>query len=127
MVAGGRSAVGVGREGVEEERAPRRGDVVVLYLWLNVEPVRFRGDCSMRCAACETQAPGCKTSAAEVLGIGQLQPAGRWTGNTGTRSAWLHGACTLAMQAALLPRASIRTNTYNVLAEGSCVLVCTEV
>ena len=33
-----------GCEEVEEERARVGGDVVVLSLWLNVEPVRFRGD-----------------------------------------------------------------------------------
>ena len=51
MVAGRRAAVEVGCEEVEEERARVGGDAVVLCLWLNVEPVRLRGDCSMRCAA----------------------------------------------------------------------------
>ena len=40
-----------GCEEVEEERARVGGDAVVLCLWLNVEPVRLRGDQSMRCAA----------------------------------------------------------------------------
>ena len=40
-----------GCEEVEEERARVGGDAVVLCLWLNVEPVRARGDQSMRCAA----------------------------------------------------------------------------
>ena len=35
------AAVGVGCEEVEEEGAPQRGDVLVLRLWLNVEPVRL--------------------------------------------------------------------------------------
>ena len=51
MVAGRRAAVEVGCEEVEEERARVGGDAVVLCLWLNVEPVRLRGDQSMRCAA----------------------------------------------------------------------------
>ena len=51
MVAGRRAAVEVGCEEVEEERARVGGDAVVLCLWLNVEPVRLRGDHSMRCAA----------------------------------------------------------------------------
>ena len=38
-------------EEVEEERARVGGDAVVLCLWLNVEPVRLRGDQNMRCAA----------------------------------------------------------------------------
>ena len=41
----------LGCEEVEEERARVGGDAVVLCLWLNVEPVRLRGDQSMRCAA----------------------------------------------------------------------------
>ena len=54
MVAGRRAAaVEVGCEEVEEERARVGGDAVVLCLWLNVEPVRLRGDQSMRCAASE--------------------------------------------------------------------------
>ena len=55
-MAGRRAAVEVGCEAVEEERARVGGDAVVLCLWLNVEPVRLRGDQSMRCAASE-QAP----------------------------------------------------------------------
>ena len=51
MVAGRRAAVEVGCEEVGEERARVGGDAVVLCLWLNVEPVRLRGDHSMRCAA----------------------------------------------------------------------------
>ena len=44
MVAGRRAAVEVGCEEVEEERARVGGDAAVLCLWLNVEPVRLRGD-----------------------------------------------------------------------------------
>ena len=51
MVAGRRAAVEAGREEVEEERARLGGDAAVLCSWLNVEPVRLRGEQSMRCAA----------------------------------------------------------------------------
>ena len=44
----------LGCEEVEEERARVGGDAVVLCLWLNVEPVRLRGDQSMRCTASTT-------------------------------------------------------------------------
>ena len=57
MVAGRRAAVEVGCEEVEEERARVGGDAVVLCLWLNVEPVRLRGDQSMRCAASQVGYP----------------------------------------------------------------------
>ena len=64
MVAGRRAAVEVGCEEVEEERARVGGDAVVLCLWLNVEPVRLRGDQSMRCAASWTR---CRNSCKVVL------------------------------------------------------------
>ena len=44
-------AVDVGCEEVEEEGAPQCGDVLVLHLWLNVEPVRLKGVLCARCAA----------------------------------------------------------------------------
>ena len=62
MVAGRRAAVEVGCEEVEEERARVGGDAVVLCLWLNVEPVRLRGDQSMRCAASD-MGLGCAVAA----------------------------------------------------------------
>ena len=49
-----------GCEEVEEERARVGGDAVVLCLWLNVEPVRLRGDQSMRCAASSYTPPQAK-------------------------------------------------------------------
>ena len=41
MVAGGDWQLTDGCEEVEEEGAPQCGDVLVLCLWLNVEPVRL--------------------------------------------------------------------------------------
>ena len=47
-------AVDGGCEEVEEEGAPQCGDVLVLHLWLNVEPVRLKGVLCARCAASAT-------------------------------------------------------------------------
>ena len=51
MVAGGHWQLTAGCEEVEEEGAPQCGDVLVLHLWLNVEPVRLKGVLCARCAA----------------------------------------------------------------------------
>ena len=51
MVAGGRWQLTAGCEEVEEEGAPQCGDVSVLRLWLNVEPVRLGCVLCTRCAA----------------------------------------------------------------------------
>ena len=44
-------AVDVGCEEVEEEGAPQCGDVLVLHLWVNADPVRLKCVSCVRCAA----------------------------------------------------------------------------
>ena len=76
MVAGRRAAVEVGCEEVEEERARVGGDAVVLCLWLNVEPVRLRGDYSMRCAASVMGSRLCSGGAGRLAMIRSTVPCG---------------------------------------------------
>ena len=44
-------AVDVGCEEVEEEGAPQCGDVLVLHLWVNADPVRLKCVSCVRCVA----------------------------------------------------------------------------
>ena len=43
--------IGVGCEEVDEEGAPQCGDVLVLRLWVNADPVRLESVSCARCAA----------------------------------------------------------------------------